>query len=535
MADCPIPEACHKRHIAFVGTTGAGKTFAAKSYVERLLKLGRRVCVVDPTGVWWGLRASADGDDAGFPVVVFGGDHADVPIGVDSGKRLAELIAGDNIPCIVDPGEFNVSERATFMAAFFETLYQKNKKPLHLVIDEADDFAPQRPMPGTQRLLGAVERIVRRGRTRGFRVTMITQRPAVLNKNVLTQAAAMVAMRMPAPQDRGAIEDWIKGQADADEGKRVMKTLSRLKTGEGWVWAPAEDVLARATFPLITTFDSSRTPDEDETVQEPTILADVELGQLRDELAEEVEEEDSAKQGEEYSREYSREIARRNRELEQQLQELKELRAQVARWEEWHARLRNFVTEPGDDQETAPAPVEAVEHSPAAPTSPPPRPQPRHVDGLSKSAQALLDSWQSAYPRILTTRAAATRAGRSTRSSLFRPAVLEVIASELIECVGGDSYRAVSGDSATPFDSREMLEVWCSKFPPSTARMLREIVAAKRPVSRDEIAELADVSLTSSGLGGGLRELRVNGLIVEHSRGVYLRSEAFAAGEDLRE
>lgn len=58
---------------AIVGTTGAGKTFAAKGAVEQLLELGRRVIIIDPTGAWYGLRAGANGEaSGGFPVLIFG-------------------------------------------------------------------------------------------------------------------------------------------------------------------------------------------------------------------------------------------------------------------------------------------------------------------------------------------------------------------------------------------------------------------------------------------------------------------------------
>jgi DNA helicase HerA-like ATPase len=47
--------------IAIVGTAGSGKTYAAKGFIEQLLDSGARVTIVDPLGVWWRLRASADG------------------------------------------------------------------------------------------------------------------------------------------------------------------------------------------------------------------------------------------------------------------------------------------------------------------------------------------------------------------------------------------------------------------------------------------------------------------------------------------
>ena len=47
--------------LAIVGTSGSGKTYAVKGLAKRLMPGGGRVCIVDPLGMWWGLRSSADG------------------------------------------------------------------------------------------------------------------------------------------------------------------------------------------------------------------------------------------------------------------------------------------------------------------------------------------------------------------------------------------------------------------------------------------------------------------------------------------
>ncbi len=192
--------------IAIVGTAGSGKTYAVKGFVECLLKAGARVAVVDPLGVWWGLRASADGAAPGYPVVVFGGRHADVPITAEMGSPLGRLIAGQALACVVDLSELGSSgARRRFMAAFAEALYETNEEPLHLILDEADLWAPQRPIKGWEGLLGHIEEIVRRGRVRGFVPWLITQRPAVVHKDVLSQADILIAMKLTASQDRDAI------------------------------------------------------------------------------------------------------------------------------------------------------------------------------------------------------------------------------------------------------------------------------------------------------------------------------------------
>ena len=91
--------------IAIVGTAGSGKTYAAKGFVERLLESGARVAIVDPLGVWWGLRAGGDGAAPGYPVVVFGGRHADVPI-------TAEMIPTHDLFKIARLGQCCAKSRA---------------------------------------------------------------------------------------------------------------------------------------------------------------------------------------------------------------------------------------------------------------------------------------------------------------------------------------------------------------------------------------------------------------------------------------
>ena len=195
-----------------------------------LLDSGARVAIVDPLGVWWGLRASADGSAPGYPVIVFGGRHVDVPISAEMGAALGQIIAREALVCVVDLSELGSNTaRRRFMAAFCEALYEANEDPLHLILDEADLWAPQRPIKGWEGLLGHIEEIVRRGRVRGFIPWLITQRPAVVHKDVLSQADILIAMKLTSSQDRDAIGAWIEGQADRQEGKRILADLPQLQ------------------------------------------------------------------------------------------------------------------------------------------------------------------------------------------------------------------------------------------------------------------------------------------------------------------
>jgi hypothetical protein len=57
----PIPHEALDDRLGWTGTSGTGKTYDSGTAIERVLHAKSRVCIVDPLGVWWGLRLAADG------------------------------------------------------------------------------------------------------------------------------------------------------------------------------------------------------------------------------------------------------------------------------------------------------------------------------------------------------------------------------------------------------------------------------------------------------------------------------------------
>lgn len=108
-----FPDEAFINDIGILGKKGSGKTTTAKGFAEQLLNAGKRICALDPTGVWWGLRLLADGKTPGYPVVIFGGSHADVPIEEGSGTRLAEIVAGGTFSWVWAP-ELDVLAKMDF-------------------------------------------------------------------------------------------------------------------------------------------------------------------------------------------------------------------------------------------------------------------------------------------------------------------------------------------------------------------------------------------------------------------------------------
>ncbi|MFC4244331.1 helicase HerA domain-containing protein [Gryllotalpicola reticulitermitis] len=186
---------------AIVGKRGRGKTATAKVLAEEMIGAGQQVVVMDTVGAWWGLHSSLDGNAPGLPVVVFGGIHGDVPLEETAGAVIARALMSHRVPAVIDLSGFRKAAQRRFATAFIEELYHSNREPMHVIFDEADEFAPQSPMQEGRHLLGAMEDFARRGRLRGLTCTLVSQRPAVIHKDVLTQGMRGSCAR-PSPPRR---------------------------------------------------------------------------------------------------------------------------------------------------------------------------------------------------------------------------------------------------------------------------------------------------------------------------------------------
>lgn len=533
-----IPREALDQHSAIIGCVGSGKTYTAKGAVETLLAEARHVVIIDPTGAWWGLKSSADGLQPGHPVVVFGGTHADVPISDDRGADLAAIVVERRISCIIDTSDFSEAGQQRFATAFFVALYEALKRrpaPLYLVIDEADIFAPQEKMRGEERMMGSVKQLVRRGRIDGVRTIMITQRPASLNKNVLTQIGMLVVMKVTAPQDRRAVEDWINGHADPEAGREVLASLARLPTGEGWIWWPAGDRLERAQFPRITTFDSSRTPGHEDAPLAAPVLAEVDMAGLRDLFAApQAASASAADTAAAEQRGYERGLAEGRRrgaaeaatawtaERARMLADISQAIGHLMP----HQTVRDCGPPPAPAERAAPVVIDAADIIPRLPASPLPG------TGLPPYAASILLVLLQRHPAAQSEGAWAMLAKRSDTSSAWKAARNVLVRAGYV-AHGGGRWRVTEhalaryGDGIPPPESgAALLRFWLGRLSKTEAGLLQAI--ARGPCNRVEVSARSGYSLTSSSFKAGLSTLREYDLIE-------VQGDLFCLAEALRD
>lgn len=252
---------------AFLARTGAGKTYCAGVLVEEMLKVGAQVVILDPVNKWWGLRLAANGRDKGFDIPVLGGPHGDVPLAPEAGDLIAHLVVDEGISCILDLSDFETdAEQRRFVTAFAKKLYRLKRRqnpptPMHLVLEEAEEFIPQDQYKDQAQMIGAVKKLLKLGRNFGIGATLVSQRSADVNKKGLSQIGTLVALQTTSPHDRKAIKEWAHGVGDDDSlEKRVGSILPNLKVGEALFWSPGQGIVKKIKFRKKETFDSSATP-----------------------------------------------------------------------------------------------------------------------------------------------------------------------------------------------------------------------------------------------------------------------------------
>jgi uncharacterized protein len=293
-----IPAEAVTHTFGLLGMRGSGKSNVGVVLAEEMYKAGLHWVAIDPKGDWFGIRSSADGKSPGLPVVIFGGQHGDLPLEPDAGAFIAELILEQTITCVIDLSEFTEGEKIRFLAGHgredgFAARFYRRKKPdqppTHIFFEEADDALPQRVMRDKAKLMHDCSRLLLWGRQRGVGGTIITQRSARVHKDVLTQTETLIVLRTTAPQDRDAVKAWVEYHGQA---KTLIDSLPQLSNGEGWIWSPEWlKAMEKVHFRRRQTFDSGSTPliGAGRTEAKPATLAEVNLKSIEKQMAATIE------------------------------------------------------------------------------------------------------------------------------------------------------------------------------------------------------------------------------------------------------
>jgi len=277
-------------------TKGMGKSFLAQVIGEELLEHRQVIVVIDPTDVWSGLLSSTDGKSDGYPILVIGGDRGHLKLDPEpgAGTRLAEAIVAERFSCVICTDGLDDTAAIRYVREVLQTIFRKNRKPIHVFVDEADIYAPQQPKEEEDnRCIRAMSHIVRRGRRKGIGSTLITQRPSELNASVRSQVEMLFVLGMLHNLDIDAVEKWLRlrKKKKGDNAafalqEEMIDSLDTLQCGDAWVWAPRLKIHKRFRARAKRTFDSGATPKAGQKALKAKKLAAVDIARLGAVIAE---------------------------------------------------------------------------------------------------------------------------------------------------------------------------------------------------------------------------------------------------------
>ena len=190
-----------------IGQSGSGKSYTVAVLCEELAKNNIGFCIIDTEGEYFSLKEK-------YPVLWVGSDpDADVDIANVDYRTFAHKIIEKGFPTIFDISEVdNPDEAVKSLLRELYTVETKDKKPFLVIIEEIDKFAPQKG-----KVIYEVEEISRRGRKRGLGLLVATQRPALVNKNILSQCANQIIGKLTIMNDLESVRIFFPNKAQLEK------------------------------------------------------------------------------------------------------------------------------------------------------------------------------------------------------------------------------------------------------------------------------------------------------------------------------
>lgn len=238
-----------------------GKSWVCRRITEQLVgKAG--IVIIDPEGEYASLREK-------FPFLIIG---KDLPVQVETAEFIAETVLNEDLSVIIDLSLVDDETGKEFVSKFvshFMFLETKLRKPYLFIVEEADEFAPER---GIAKAISvkAFRNLAKKGGKRGVGLIVVTHRSAWVTKGVLSQCTSLkVIGRVEWNSDLDVLQDFLqihpnilrrpkKNGEPYDDGKPHIDCLS---PGQFFVSGSLVDSAAFVKIGGVQTTHLGATPD----------------------------------------------------------------------------------------------------------------------------------------------------------------------------------------------------------------------------------------------------------------------------------
>jgi len=230
------------------GKSGSGKSNTASVVAEELLENNFPILIIDTDGEYYGLKER-------YELLHVGADETcDFEIEAHHAKKVAELALEDNFPVILDvSGYLDEDRQKELIQEVVTQLFHQEKttkKPFLLLLEEVHEFMPE--SGGLDELGKTLIKVAKRGRKRGLGMCAMSQRPAAVDKDFITQCDWITWHRLTWDNDTRVVSQIL--------GTDAAETVQELDDGEALMMTDWDDQIQQVQFRRKKTFDAGATP-----------------------------------------------------------------------------------------------------------------------------------------------------------------------------------------------------------------------------------------------------------------------------------
>jgi len=208
------------------GKRGSGKSYTAAVLMEEFERLGLQFVCFDALDAH-GYLNQLDGIERIEPQP---GD------GINMKKLVAKLKISPK-SLIINLSQLPLENQQQLVSDYCEAILETDigGKGLMTLFEECQDFVPQIGRPPSY---ASIVRLCKLGRASGYGVCLISQRPAAVSKEALSQASVYCCHNIINTKDLDALKEQLSFGSDKDSIKKILQGITYSKAGEVVMYSP---------------------------------------------------------------------------------------------------------------------------------------------------------------------------------------------------------------------------------------------------------------------------------------------------------
>lgn len=208
------------------GMTGSGKSWTAGLLMEEINRVGLQFVCFDVLGAHDGLATLPNVES----LKPSNGETVNM-------KGLIDRLKREPTSFVIDISGLPLDKQQSLVSDYCEDLLSAQLgKGIMTVFEECQDFVPQQGKPVSAE---GIIRLCKLGRQNGYGVCLISQRPASVSKDALSQCSVYMIHNLVNHRDLKAVEDQMGFGADKTQVKKLLGGIAAASQGEVVCYSPS--------------------------------------------------------------------------------------------------------------------------------------------------------------------------------------------------------------------------------------------------------------------------------------------------------